>query len=131
VILPSLTPDNEFFWTAGAEGVLRFQRCQDCGRYLHTPTPVCRFCGSRSVEVEAVSGRGVVEAFTVNHQQWDPDLPPPYVVAIVSIDEDPGVRLTTNIVGCEPDDVAIGMPVEVSFRHVEDVWLPVFGPRGS
>jgi uncharacterized OB-fold protein len=131
VILPALSPENEFFWTAGADGVLRLQRCQDCGRYLHTPTPICRSCGSRSIAVEDVSGRATVEAFTVNHQQWLPDMAPPYVVAIVSVEEDPGVRLTTNVVGCEPDEVYIGMPVEVSFRQVEDVWLPVFGPRGA
>jgi uncharacterized OB-fold protein len=131
MILPALGLENAFFWTAGADGELRFQRCQDCGQYLHPPMPICRSCRSRSIAVEAVSGRGVVEAFTVNHQQWFPDIPPPYVVAIVSIEEDPAVRLTTNVVGCEPDEVRIGMPVEVSFRHVEDVWLPVFGPRAG
>jgi uncharacterized OB-fold protein len=73
----------------------------------------------------------VVEAYTVNHQQWDPDLAPPYVVAIVSLEEDAAVRLTTNIVDCDADAVAIGMPVQVAFRAVEDVWLPVFAPRGA
>jgi uncharacterized OB-fold protein len=131
VILPTLTPQNEFFWTAGADGVLRIQRCADCGRYQHPPTPICRSCRSRVIAPEAVSGRAVVEAFTVNHQQWDPDMAPPYVVAIVSLEEDAAVRLTTNIVDCEADAVAIGMPVQVAFRQVEDVWLPVFAPRGA
>ncbi len=131
MILPTLTPQNEFFWTAGADGVLRIQRCADCGRYQHPPTPICRSCRSRVIAPEAVSGRAVVEAFTVNHQQWDPDMAPPYVVAIVSLEEDAAVRLTTNIVDCEADAVAIGMPVQVAFRQVEDVWLPVFAPRGA
>jgi uncharacterized OB-fold protein len=131
VILPTLTPQNEFFWTAGADGVLRIQRCADCGRYQHPPTPICRVCRSRAIAPEAVSGRAVVEAYTVNHQQWDPDLAPPYVVAIVSLEEDDAVRLTTNIVDCDADAVAIGMPVQVAFRAVEDVWLPVFAPRGA
>lgn len=129
MILPALTPQNEFFWTAGAEGVLRIRRCADCGRYQHPPTPICRWCRSRSIAPETVSGRGTVEGYTVNHQQWDPDLTPPYVVAVVSLEEDDAVRLTTNIVDCDPDAVHIGMPVQVGFRHVEDVWLPVFGPR--
>lgn len=131
MILPTLTPQNEFFWTAGADGVLRIQRCADCGRYQHPPTPICRSCRSRAIAPEAVCGRAVVEAYTVNHQQWDPDMAPPYVVAIVSLEEDAAVRLTTNIVDCEADAVAIGMPVQVAFRQVEDVWLPVFAPRGA
>ena len=51
------------------------------------------------------------------------------MVAIVEIDEQPSVRLMTNIVGCAPDDVRIGMPVQVTFEHNDDVWLPLFRPR--
>jgi uncharacterized OB-fold protein len=50
------------------------------------------------------------------------------VIAIVEIEEEPGVRLTTNIVGCSPDDVHIGMPVQVVFEQYDDVWLPLFEP---
>ena len=46
----------------------------------------------------------------------------------MSIDEQPDVRLTTNLVDVEPDDVRIGMPVHVLFEHVDDVWLPLFTP---
>ena len=52
----------------------------------------------------------------------------PYIIAWVSIDEQPDVRLTTNLVDIEPDDVRIGMPVRVLFEHAEDVWLPLFTP---
>jgi uncharacterized OB-fold protein len=50
------------------------------------------------------------------------------VIAIVEIEEEPAVRLTTNIVGCSPDDVHIGMPVQATFEQYDDVWLPVFQP---
>jgi uncharacterized OB-fold protein len=50
------------------------------------------------------------------------------VIALVEIDEQPSVRLMTNIVDCDVDDVYIGMPVEVTFEHNDDVWLPVFRP---
>jgi uncharacterized OB-fold protein len=75
-----------------------------------------------------VSGRAAVATFTVNHQPWIPGFDPPYVVAMVEIDEQPSVRLTTNIVGCEPHDVCIGMPVQVRFEPHDDVWIPLFEP---
>ncbi len=128
--LPELTPENEFFWTSGADGVLRFQLCVACDRYLHPPGPDCPHCGG-DLEVRAVSGRATVVGFTVNHQQWLPDMTPPYVIGLVAIDEDPLVRLTTVIVDSEPDDVGIGLPVEVRFEQHEDVWLPVFAPTGN
>ena len=64
----------------------------------------------------------------MNHQPWIPGFDPPYVVAIVEIDEQASVRLMTNIVGCAPDDVRIGMPVQVTFEQHDDVWVPRFEP---
>jgi acetyl-CoA acetyltransferase len=78
-----------------------------------------------------VSGRATVIGFTVNHHQWHPDLEPPYVIANVALDEDASVRLTTNIVGCDPDAVHIGQRVHVRFEPQEDVWLPLFEPAGG
>jgi len=131
-ILPAVDPDNEHFWRGGRDGELRFLRCGDCGYFIHPPAPICPECLSRSVAPEAVSGRGVVHTFTVNHQLWIPTFDPPYVVAIVALEEQDGLRLTTNIVGCAPDDVFIGLPVRVRFEHRDDngyeVWLPLFEP---
>ncbi|MDG2304759.1 MAG: OB-fold domain-containing protein, partial [Candidatus Binatia bacterium] len=128
--LPERTPENEFFWTSGAEGVLRFQHCGPCERFVHPPQPGCPTCGGQ-LEVHDVSGRGTVVGFTVNHQQWLPDLAPPYVVALVAIDEDPLVRLTTLVVDTEPEAVEIGLPVETRFEQHEDIWLPLFTPTGE
>ena len=66
--------------------------------------------------------------YTVNWQAWYPNFDPPYVVAIVELPEQDGLRLTTNIVGCDPDDVEIGMDVEVVFEEYDGVWLPLFRP---
>ena len=128
--LPELTPETEFFWTSGADGSLRFKYCAACERYLHPPGPACPQCGG-DLEIRRVCGRATVVGVTVNHQQWLPDMPPPYVIALVAIDEDPLVRLTTLIVDSEPDEVRIGLRVEVRFEHREDVWLPVFAPTGD
>ncbi len=128
-LLPRVDNDNRFFWTSGTDGKLRFQRCSQCRSIVHPPAPRCPFCLTDSLVPEAVSGRGTVASFTVNHQQWIPGSEP-YVIAWVSIAEQPDVRLTTNLVGLEPDDLRIGMEVEVVFEHHDDVYLPLFRPVG-
>ncbi|MFL6240212.1 MAG: thiolase C-terminal domain-containing protein [Actinomycetes bacterium] len=129
--VPELTPANEWFWRAGADGTLRIQGCADCHTLVHPPAPICPKCRSRARVVTEVSGRGTVVGFTVNVQQWLPDFTPPYVVANVALAEDHDVHLTTNIVDCDPADVHIGQEVAVRFEPVEDVWIPVFAPTGG
>jgi uncharacterized protein len=131
-ILPALSDQNRHFWQGGERGELRFLRCEDCGTILHPPVPLCWNDHSKKLSPAAVSGRATVASFTINHQPWMPGPELPYVVAIVEIEEDPRVRLTTNIVNCKPEDVRIGMPVRVLFEHhpdpVGDVWIPLFEP---
>ncbi|HEY4332127.1 MAG TPA: OB-fold domain-containing protein, partial [Ilumatobacteraceae bacterium] len=124
--LPLVDDLNAFYWRAGRDGVLRFQQCHGCAALLHPPQPICRYCHSQDLGVAEVSGRGVVVAATLNHQLWDPAFPPPFVVASVAIDEDPRVRVITNIVDAAAGDVVVGQRVRVCFEHVEDVWLPMF-----
>ena len=87
--------------------------------------------GPDVLAVQDVSGDGVVQSCTTNFQQWSPEMPAPYSVAVVAIEEDDRIRVTTNIVGCDPEDVHIGMPVHIAFEQVEDVWLPLFAPRAG
>jgi len=129
--LPLLTEENRFFWTSGADGKLRFLRCSDCQNYIHPPSPVCDKCLSMSQDVVAVSGRATLAAVTVNHQMWMPMFEPPYVIGIVEIEEQPSVRLMTNIIECEEEDLAIGMALEVQFEECEDVFFPLFKPAGK
>jgi acetyl-CoA acetyltransferase/uncharacterized OB-fold protein len=129
--LPQLTPFNEWFWTAGADGHLRIQGCSDCGKLVHPPVPVCPACGSKAWEPTVVSGRGTVVGFTVNQHPWLPGSEEPYVIANVALAEDRTVHLTTNIVGCPPNDVHIGQDVMVRFEQDDDVWLPMFEPTGT
>jgi acetyl-CoA acetyltransferase/uncharacterized OB-fold protein len=124
--LPLITDENEFFWTSGADGTLRFQECQACHALIHPPAPVCRYCRSREIGVRDVSGKAALAGFTVNHRFSVPGMPAPYVIAQVAIAEDPRVRLTTNIVDSDPDQLELGQQVEVVFEQIEDVWLPLF-----
>lgn len=125
-ILPQLGPDNRFFWTSGAEGVLRFLQCGDCETFIHPPRPICPHCRSEAVEPKAVSGAGVVESFTINHQKWYPAMEVPFVIARIGIDGAPGVILTSNIVDCPVEDVDLGDKVSVVFEQHDDVFLPLF-----
>ena len=131
-MLPALGDLNRRFWQSGETGRLELLRCTACGTYVHPPAPVCPKDYGTALEWAPVSGRARVATFTVNHQQWMPGPELPYVVAIVELAEQPDVRLMTNVVGCAPEDVRIGMPVRVVFEHHEDadgdVWLPLFEP---
>ncbi len=126
-ILPSLDGPDAPFWTSGADGVLRIARCEACDRWVHPAGEACGTCGG-TLTWAAVSGRGTVFTFTVNHQPFVPDLPVPYVVALVVLDEQDDVRLPTNIVDCDPSDVTIGMPVTVRFEQQGEVFFPLFAP---
>lgn len=124
--LPLLTPETAPFWTGGAGGALMICRCQVCARYLHPPSPVCLHCGGLDLAPAPVSGRGQIVSFTINHQAWRPDLEVPYIVAIVELVEQSGLRFVSNVVNCPVGEVYIGMPVRVLFERHEDVWLPLF-----
>jgi uncharacterized OB-fold protein len=134
-ILPRVTDRNRHFWTGGADGELRFLRCQDDGTFVHPPAPRCPECWGKDLAAEAVSGDATVHTFTVNHQPWMPGPELPFVLAIVELPEQAGLRLTTNIVNCDPEKVTVGMPVRVTFEaHVdgdETVYIPLFEPAAS
>lgn len=126
--LPQVTPENEFYWTAGADGTLRITECENCNALIHPPAPACRYCRERKMGIRTVSGRATLIGFTLNQRFSIPGLPAPYVVAQVALVEDPRVRLTTNIIDCDPEQLALGQQVEVVFEQHEDVWLPLFRP---
>lgn len=128
-LLPQVTPENEHYWTGGARGELCFLRCADCATLVHPPSPVCPGCLSRQLAPAAVSGRARLLTWTVNHHPWIPGFAPPYVIAIVEIEEQRGLRLTTNLVNCTPDELRLDLPVRVLFEEREDgVFLPLFEP---
>lgn len=126
--LPVIDRDNQAFWTWGREGRLAIHRCANCDYFVHPPVPFCPRCESREVAPQTVSGRGRIVTFTVNHKPWVQDLPVPYVLALVAIEEQDDVRLASNIVGCAADEVRIDMEVEVIFEQVDDLWVPLFRP---
>ncbi|OBK79519.1 DNA-binding protein [Mycobacterium sp. 1274761.0] len=129
-VLPVTQGPGGFFWTSGADGRLRFLRCETCSYFIHPPVSYCPRCGGRGITPEVVSGCGTVYSFTVNHQSWD-GTGDVYIIAVVEMVEQQGLRLVTNIIGIDPEDVRIGMSVEVVFEDHDPVYLPLFRPVAS
>ncbi len=126
-MLPALTDLNRPFWTGGANGELLIQHCAACRRWVHPPVERCPECAGE-LRYEPVSGNGTIFTYTQNVQPFHPDVPPPYVIAIVELEEQADLRLPTNIVNCDADALECGMPVRVLFEHQGEVFVPVFEP---
>jgi uncharacterized OB-fold protein len=115
-IPPAVTEETAAFWDAAAAGRLLVERCTACGADSFPPRGMCRICRCRDVTWAEVGGPGVVYSYTVNHQRWLPDLEVPYAVVLVEFASHPCVRVVGRLRGCAPDDVAIGMAVDVGFE---------------
>ncbi len=130
---PVAPPDSvtESWWDATRGGVLLVQRCGACGHAQHYPRSVCTKCKSPdALNDEASSGKGRVYSFSVVHRAPHPAFEPPYVVALVRLDEGP--MLLSNITGCAPGDVRCDMPVTVTWEDLPDGRrLPLFRPAGG
>ncbi len=119
---------SHHYWDGAARGELVIQHCKACGRWIHFPEPMCPACGGADFAFEPVSGHGQVETFSVIHRSFVAAFAErtPYVIAWIALPEQEGLRVFTNIVGCDPDDVAIGMPVEVCYEERDGRTVPNF-----
>jgi uncharacterized OB-fold protein len=115
---PHPTPLSAPFWAAARQGRLELQRCRDCGAFRWTPQVLCCACLSEAYDWTPVSGLGEVYSFSVVYRPPTPNFTAPYVVAVVALQEGP--LMLTNIVGCDPTSVRVGMPVKVGFEPIDD-----------
>jgi uncharacterized OB-fold protein len=130
--LPLETDLTRFFWDAVRAGRLAILRCQQCGHFVHYPRIVCNRCLAEDLAPEDVSGRGTLYSYTVVMQAFHPYFVErlPYTLAVVELEEEAGLRVTTNIIDCPEDQLRIDLPVEVAFVDVSPVLtLPMFRPR--
>lgn len=122
---PPVTEASQPFWDATRERRLLLPWCTTCERPFFYPRDVCPVCLRTSFEWREASGGGVVYTYTVEHRPQPSFSADPYIVALVELDE--GVRLMSNIVGCLPDEVAVGMAVQVTWEPLSDGRnLPLF-----
>ena len=135
VPLPLPDDDSTPFWEAAANGELRIQACTACGRLRMPPRPMCPACTSFDSEWRRMSGRGTVWSYGVAHPPLLPAFAEqaPYNVVVVTLDEDPEIRLVGNLIehagaplgAIDPTSIVIGEPVRVVFDEVRDgVRLP-------
>jgi uncharacterized OB-fold protein len=108
---------------------LLIEHCDDCARWVHPAAGECRACGGQLV-ARPVSGHGTVFTYTVNYHPYNPEIPLPYVIAIVELTEQSGLRVAANIVDCEPDSVKCGMPVELRSQQGAGA-APLFAPAAG
>jgi uncharacterized OB-fold protein len=127
--LPRRTPTSAPYFDALREGRLRLQRCPRDGFFFY-PRSRCPDCLGADWSWEDVSGRGTVYSFTVDRVGLDPAQRSriPLVIAIVELEEGP--RLTSNVVGCTPAAVSVGMPVVATFEDLGSETLVHFQPAG-
>ncbi len=117
------------WWEAAAEHRLVVQRCTECGRTRIPPAPLCASCGSHDSDWQEVSGRGEVFTYTTVHRPIAADQEVPFVIAVIALEDSGGLRMISNLVDVAPEDVEIGMPVEVVWEDMsEDLAVPRFRP---
>lgn len=127
-ILPAVNADTEYYWAGAVEGELRIQRCGRCGLLRHPPGPMCPECNDTKRTYLVACGYGEVYSYVVHHHPAVPGKDLPLVIALVELDE--GVRMLGELHGVPPEEVHIGLSVEVSFQPVNDeVALPCWRPR--
>jgi uncharacterized OB-fold protein len=129
-LIPPTSELTAAYWEAARRRELVIQRCGDCEHWLFPPHAHCPKCGSDRLAWKRVSGKGTVYTFTVAHRPPHPVFSAqcPLTIAIVELAEGP--RMMTNITGCKPADVQVGMAVIVDFETIDDsdFLLPVFTP---
>ena len=132
--LPRPDDASQQYWQGCRDGELRMQRCTPCGHLRFPPRPMCPRCQSFECGWVPVSGRGTVYSWVVAHPPLLPafvDLAP-LVVLLVELEEGDDLRIVGNLLDEGPEDVAIGMPVEVAFEQVAaDVVLPQWRRRAG
>ena len=127
--LPRVDEESRGYWEALARHELYLQRCRGCGTLRYYPRALCPECLSSGVDWVRARGRGTVYSFTVTHQNQAPGFREelPYVLAVVELEE--GLQLMTNVVGCPPERVRIGLAVTAVFEDVApEITLLKFRP---
>jgi len=117
VLRPVVTADTAFFWDGTARGELRIQRCGGCGALRYPPGPMCPACGADKPEYVLAAGTGEVYSYVVHHHPPVPGHQAPFVIALVQLTE--GVRMVGELLGVDPDQVRVGMPVRAEFVKVD------------
>lgn len=129
---PLPLPDEvtAFFWDGARDGQLVMQKCAACERYQYPPDVVCTHCQSIELLPTPVSGRGTLYSYSVVDRAFNQGFVDalPYILALVELEEQPGLRMLTNIIDAGATALRIGMTLEVAFEDRGEVVVPQFRP---
>jgi hypothetical protein len=129
-IKPPMGLDNAWWWEMAAQDKLGIQRCKKCQTLRHPPRPMCGECQSIEWDTVESTGRGSICSFTVLRHPQFPGYEYPLIIVLVDLEE--GTRLTSQLVGCAPEDVDFGLPVRLCIQEDPDGFkLPVFELAGA
>lgn len=130
--IPIPSPESEPFWEAARRHELLLPYCAACAQFFFYPRKFCPRCFSWEIEWRVCSGRGTLYSFAIQYRPQMIGFTPPYVTAIIQLEEGP--RMMTTLVGIDPDPALIkcDMPVEIEWQDVNDeIALPLFRPADS
>ena len=125
--IPTISPETAPFWEASRKHQLVVQRCKRCWHMQHYPRAICGACNHTEFDWVPSAGKGQVYSFVRVHVNrapgWEKEVP--YVFALIQLNE--GIHMLSNVVGVRPEQVEIGMPVEVFFEDItSEISLPKF-----
>jgi len=121
IMRPYIDLDNQGYWDAVKNHKLVLQHCRKCDKYHHPPRPMCPVCRSQdTLEWKESGGKGIIYSFVLftTDKMAYPAYKLPYAVVLVEMEEGP--RIVANVHEIEPNELRIGMPVEVMFEDLPD-----------
>ena len=127
--LPVPDRDSTFYWSGLRQRRLLVLGCQACSYLIHPPVVGCPRCGGTDLGQRELAGTGTVYSFTVVNREFAPGIKPPYIVAIVAMDEQADLRMVTNLVDVEVGQARVDQRVRVVFHDITpDTTLAFFTP---
>jgi len=123
---PIVQTESAAYWDGARRRRLVLQRCRDCAIWIHPPRAICGVCQCAELVPTEASGSGSIFSYSVMHLRGVPgfDDQVPYAVVLVELAEQSGLLAVGHVVDCSPSELAVGMPVHVTFEDLGDVVLP-------
>ena len=130
--LPEIQPFSRPFWDGTRARKLLIQHCCDCDALIFYPRRECPECWSTNLDWKESSGKATLYSYSITYEGVEEKFADDLPIILAWVDLPEGVRITTNIIDCDPDHVHIGMELEVAYRPLTDeVTLPFFRPVQS
>jgi uncharacterized OB-fold protein len=122
--IPLKNQDNKPYWDSADKHELSIQKCDSCHKYQHPPGPACSKCGSPELSWDSFGNEvyGTIYSYIISYRPFLPgfqdDLPT--VIAQVELEGKPEIKITGNVLNCNPDEVKIGMDVQMFWQDINE-----------